>query len=67
MTNLEPIGVVDTDFDFSETLTEKENGWSLDKRCGQNAISGGSKDQRGDKVRSLLSKGLLIKINHSIK
>ena len=63
MTNLEPIGVVDTDFDFSETLTEKENGWSLDKRCGQNAISGGSKDQRGDKVRILASKGLLFKIN----
>ena len=55
--------MVDTDFDFSETLTEKENGWSLDKRCGQNAISGGSKDQRGDKVRKLVSKGLLFKIN----
>ena len=55
--------MVDTDFDFAETLTEKENGWSLDKRCGQNAISGGSKDQRGDKVRILVSKGLLFKIN----
>ena len=42
----------DSDFDFSETLTEKENGWSLEERCGQNAVAGGDRDQRGDKVSS---------------
>ena len=44
----EPIGSQDSDFDFAETQTEKDGRWSLAKRCGQNAVSGGDKDQRGD-------------------
>lgn len=35
-------------FDFEETDTEKDNGWSMANRCGGVATAGSSKDQRND-------------------
>ena len=34
------------DFDFPETKTETDGGWSLSTRCGQKAVAGSDKDQR---------------------
>ena len=36
------------DFDFPVTKAEEAGGWSLENRCGQEAIAGSDKDQRKD-------------------
>ena len=35
-----PLTPEDDAYDFEETETEIEAGWSLEKRCGQRAVSG---------------------------
>ena len=43
-------------YDFELTETERENGWKLEKRCGQDAITGTSRliyASRFDKLKSL--------------
>lgn len=45
----EPMGFKSQeDFDFPVTKAEDAGGWSLENRCGQEAISGSGKDQRKD-------------------
>ena len=44
-----PFGFEDqSDFDFPETPTELEKGWSLAERCGREAVAGSDLDQRKD-------------------
>ena len=43
------------DFDFPETKSETEGGWSLKTRCGQEAVAGSDKDQRKGEDESFFS------------
>ena len=43
-----PIKFTEGDFDFPETQTEIDAGWSILERCGGSATAGSGKDQRKD-------------------